>query len=309
MLAVGDGGKDGVVFSSNPYVQQRALQGYAVVNSNSGHDAAVEPGSSFGFNNRQAEHDYGYRAVHLSTVAAKWIARTYYRRAAARSYFEGCSAGGRQGLMEAQRFPDDFDGIVAGAPASYFQAQHVNRVWMSQRAFAKHFADNLAFDSDRDGVPDDTSKLSILTREVLAKCDSQDGIADGVIDDPTNCGFRAAVDLARHACPGDVNGPACFTKGQIRLVEDMYRGAHDTRGRQIIKGFSPGSEPEWAGGLIPHVGNKLQTGFLSNAGDFVNYLFYENDPGVTVRDLTDTTQALNTTANPPEYRLVAVQRR
>lgn len=190
-LAFGDGGKDGLIFSNNPYVQQRALQGYAVVNSNSGHDAAVEPGSSFGFNNRQAEVDYGYRAVHVSTLAAKWIARTYYRRPAAKSYFEGCSAGGRQGLMEAQRFPNDFDGIVAGAPANYFQAQHVNRVWMLQKVFARRFADDLAFDSHGDGVPEDTSKLSILTREVLAKCDSQDGIADGVIDDPTACGFRA----------------------------------------------------------------------------------------------------------------------
>ena len=113
-LKWGDGGKDGDL----DFADHRVGEGYAVANSNTGHDSGAEPGSSFAYQNRQAEIDFGYRAVHLTTVAAKTLVGQYYGRAPDYAYFEGCSTGGRQGLMEAQRYPDDFDGIVAGAPAT-----------------------------------------------------------------------------------------------------------------------------------------------------------------------------------------------
>jgi feruloyl esterase len=301
LIGFGDGSTDGVVFSTSPFIQQRVQQGYAVVNSNSGHDDAVEPGASFGFNNRQAEIDYGYRAVHLTTLAAKWIARVYYGSPPAHSYFDGCSNGGRQALMEAQRFSDDYDGLLVGAPNLYSQAQHVNHVWLLQKTFAKDFADNLAFDSNGDGVPEDLTKLNILAAAVLEKCDSVDGIKDGVIEDPRSCQFRPAVDLARHACPGSVNGPSCFTRGQLRLIEDAYRGAYDSRGRQIIKGFALGSEPAWAFAFLPHAGNKLRPVFLSGSGDYINYLFYEDDPGVLPPDLTRPARGSSKGAVQREY--------
>jgi feruloyl esterase len=298
LLAMGDGGKDGVVaLVTNPFVVQKLLGGYVVVNSNSGHDAAVEPNGSFAFNNRQAEIDYGHRAVHLSTIAAKFIAQAYYKRAPSKSYFDGCSAGGRQGLMQAQRYPNDFDGIIAGAPANYFQAQHVARIAVLQRLFADSFRDNLAFDTDKNGVAEDTSKLALLTQQVLTKCDALDGITDGVLDHPPSCAFRPEADLSHHACAGDVNGPACFTKAQIRLIAEIYRGPHDSRGRRIIKGLALGSEAAWGSAVIPHAGNKLRPGFLGNAGDFPNYLFFEHDPGVAPADLADVKRPLQ----PHEY--------
>ena len=122
----GDGGKDGDI----DFADHRVAEGYAVANSNTGHDNGAEPGSSFGWNNRQAEIDFGYRAVHLTTVAGKTLTGAYYGEPPQYAYFEGCSTGGRQGLMEAQRYPDDFDGIVAGAPANHYQHGNAARVWM-----------------------------------------------------------------------------------------------------------------------------------------------------------------------------------
>jgi len=166
-LKWGDGGKDGNLDFANP----RVAQGYAVANSNTGHDSGAEPRASFGFNNRQAEIDFGYRAVHLTAHAAKTVIRAYYARDPQYSYFEGCSTGGRQGLMEAQRFPYDFDGIVAGAPVNFYAAMHTAVVWMFQKVYANNFGGNLAFDADGDGVPESLTKLNMLREAVLAKCD------------------------------------------------------------------------------------------------------------------------------------------
>ena len=128
-LKWGDGGKDGDL----DFADHRVVEGYAVANSNTGHDNGAEPGSSFAYDNRQAEIDFGYRAVHLTVAAAKTVVRSYYGDDPAYSDFEGCSTGGRQGLMEAQRYPTDFDGIVAGAPANHYQEMNAVRVWLLQR--------------------------------------------------------------------------------------------------------------------------------------------------------------------------------
>jgi len=281
-LMWGDGGKDGDL----DFADHRVAEGYAVANTNMGHDAGAEPGSSFGLDNRQAEIDFGYRAVHLTTVAGKEIVDAFYGRGATRAYFEGCSTGGRQGLMEAQRFPYDFDGIVAGAPAHLYQDLNASRTWYLQRMYEDGFAGSLSFDADGDGRPESRRKLDLLRDLVLEKCDGFDGIRDGVVDDPTRCDFRPARDLAEHMCAGDVNADGCFTRRQLRNVEALYGGAHDGEGTRVYPGFALGSEDQW-NLYVPHAGNRYVAGALGVTGDHVNYLFYEDDPGVTLPSLTD----------------------
>jgi feruloyl esterase len=299
LVNIGDNGKDGTLNFDN----NRVAQGYAVANSNSGHDAAAEPGSSFARDNLDAAIDFGYRAVHLTANASKAVVRAFYGKTAAYAYFDGCSTGGRQGLMEAQRFPEDFDGIVAGAPFTAYTAVNMQEVWIAQKVFEHNFAGNLAFDKDRDGVPESLTKWEILRDAVLAKCDEKDGIKDGVIDDPLSCDFRPEVDLAKWMCAGDVDGDNCFTKRQIQTIQSLYRGAQDSKGNRIVKGYTLGSEWHWSTRFIPHKGNNLTPSRIANADDHVNFLFYEKSPGVPVpvANPNATRYTPNKKATPPEF--------
>jgi feruloyl esterase len=296
-LMYGDGGKDGDL----DFADHRVAEGYAVANTNLGHDNAIEPGSSFALDNRQSEIDFGYRAVHLTTVAGKAIVDAYYDRAPEFSYFEGCSTGGREGLMEAQRYAYDFDGIVAGAPAHLYQDLNVSRTWLLQRMYLNDFAGSLSFDTDGDGLPDSVRKVELLRDAVLEKCDAIDGIRDGVLDDPTECDFDPTTDLAGMMCPGDVNGDACFTRLQLQHVQDFYRGAYDSRGNQVYRGHTLGSEPGWMDLYIPHAGNRYRAGALGITADHLNYLFYEDDPGTAPPDLADLSYVPSSSSASPEW--------
>jgi feruloyl esterase len=293
-LKWGDGGTDGDL----DFADERVAQGYAVANSNMGHDNGSEPAASFAFNNRQAEIDFGYRAVHLTANAGKTLVKAYYGKDPAYSYFEGCSTGGREALMEAQRFPFDFDGIVGGAPVHYLQTMNATQLQFVQRLFRDRFAGNLAFDTNGDGIPDSLTKVDMLKDAVLAKCDAGDGIKDGVIDDPLRCKFDPAVDLAAKMCPGNVNADNCFTTLQVQTIKGMYDGGRDSKGVRVHKGYALGSEPGWAAQFIPYAGNSLSPAQLD---DFLNYLFYETDPGVPVPDLTKVTVPPNKKKKPPEW--------
>jgi feruloyl esterase len=295
-LKYGDGTKDGDL----DYADHRLAQGYAVANSNMGHDAGAEPGSWFAFDNRQAEIDFGYRAVHLTANAGKAVVAAYYERPAARSYFEGCSTGGREGLMEAQRFPNDFDGIVAGAPVFRYQELNAGHTWLLQRVFRDDYAGNLAFDADGDGTPESLRKLEILADAVLARCDANDGIEDGVIDEPLTCDFEPRRDLAAQMCANDVDGDACFTTAQLKTIEDFYRGPYDSAGTSIIKGRAFGAERGWTE-YLPHAGNEMFPTHLYNARDHAAFLFYEDDPGVPVQRANDLRYVPDTQATPPEW--------
>ncbi|MDG2140213.1 MAG: tannase/feruloyl esterase family alpha/beta hydrolase [Gammaproteobacteria bacterium] len=297
-LQWGDGGKDGDLDFAN----HRVAEGYAVTNSNTGHDNGVEPGASFAFNNRQAEIDFGYRAVHLTVIAGKLLVNEYYNQAPAYSYFEGCSQGGRQGLMEAQRYPNDFDGIVAGAPAFAYQALNASGVWNLQQMYRNNLSGNLAVDTNGNGSYDSLKLVDTLHSQVLKKCDAIDGITDGVIDNPMVCDFVPAQDLSDLMCPTGRASDECFTEEQIQTITQFYKGPVDDSGRQVYPGKAPGSEPRWVGFYVPHKGNNMGPSKLTGvAGDHMNYLFYEEDPGITIPDLRDYEYEANTSGVFPEF--------
>ena len=239
----GNGGYAGETLTSSQRTNTRrsALKhGFAAAQTNTGHDAAIEPLGSFAVN-RQKLLDYAWRAVHVTAETSKRIIRSFYGQAASRSYFDGCSTGGRQGLMSAQRFPDDFDGIVVGAPVLDFSTTMVNYI-SNIRALA--------------AAPITPEKLKIVARQIYAKCDGIDGLVDGLITDPRQCAFDPGKDLP--VCAEGTDGE-CLTRPQTRALEGVYRGA-ESGGKRIFWGQPVGAEIEmpvmgetrngWSGWLI-----------------------------------------------------------
>jgi feruloyl esterase len=209
---------------------------YAVAVTDMGH--AGQPWeSAWARDNLPAEIDFAYRATHVVTVAAKAITARHYGRPAARSYFRGCSTGGRQGLIEAQRFPADFDGVIAGAPVLDETGVAALHLMWSGRA-------NL----DGEGRPLlQPVHVDLLHEAVLAACDSLDGTRDGILEDPRRCDF----DPAALACAGDVPAATCLTVAQQAAVHRLYDGARNSRGEALFPGgLARGSEYEWVPNFV-----------------------------------------------------------
>ncbi|HEY3044602.1 MAG TPA: tannase/feruloyl esterase family alpha/beta hydrolase, partial [Vicinamibacterales bacterium] len=222
--AVGNGGWAG---SINYAAMAEALKrGYATSSTDSGHQGGGGPWMQ----NPEKLIDFGYRAVHEMAAKSKAVATSYFGKAPRLSYFNGCSGGGRQGLMEAQRFPDDFDGIVAGAPALNTTGRAAFAMWIAQ---AVH-KDEASY------IP--PSKYSLIHNAVLDACDAADGVKDGVLENPKQCRFDPKV----LAC---TNGDAatCLTAPQVESVRTSYAALTNPRTRQeIFPGLEPGSELGWA---------------------------------------------------------------
>jgi len=255
-------------------------QGYAVANSNTGHDNGSEPYASFAFAN------FAYRAVHVTANASETLVKAYYGKPQRYMYWQGCSQGGRQGMMEAQRFPDDFDGIAVAAPVFSYERLNIEDLWSLQLLMKNHFASNLAYDVSGDGTYKSLTKLEMLHKAVLDKCDAKDGIKDGIVSDPENCDFNPDVDLVDKMCPSDKNADACFTKTQVGTIKKLY-GPHDSKSVRIFNGLAYGSEFSWPENVIPYGGNNLTPSHLIYEVDHVNFLFFEHSPGVAPPNTKD----------------------
>ncbi len=205
---------------------------YAVVNTDMGH-AGPPAVAAWAYDNRSAELDFAYRSTWTTAVVSKRIAAAFYGEAPKRSYFNGCSTGGRQGMVAAQRFPELFDGIISGAPVLNQTGTGLLHLLWSARA-------NVA----ADGKPIlDTSKVSRVHAAVIAACDRMDGVADGVIPDPRACNFKPET----LACPDDttargagaaaIGADACLTPTELGALRKLYDGARNSTGRLA-----------WAGG-------------------------------------------------------------
>jgi tannase/feruloyl esterase len=226
LYVFGNGGYAGEALDAPGRVAsaRRALaRGFAVAQMNTGHDAAVEPLGTFAANS-QKFLDYAYRGMHVTVLTAKKILQSYYDGSLRHSYFDGCSTGGRQALISAQRFPEDFDGVVAGAPVLNFSGTMIDYA-SNQRALA--------------AAPIAPEKLKIIADAVYKKCDAIDGASDGLIDDPRQCPFRPSADLPR--CTGDADGPSCFTAAQVKTLETIYGGVQ-RNGAELFPGWPVGAE-------------------------------------------------------------------
>ena len=220
---VGNGGYQGSI--SYAAMATALRRGYATASTDTGH---VGDNMAFAQGRLEKLVDYGHRAVHVMTEAAKLIIRNASGRFAERSYFVGCSAGGQQALSEAQRYPGDYDGIVAGAPAN-------NRIRQTFGFLSSWIATHAA-----DGTTLLTQpKLALLTKSVVASCDAVDGLKDGIIDDPRRCTF----DPARLACRSTSDDAACLTPPQVAAAQRMYAGTKSPgTGKLIYAGWPRGSE-------------------------------------------------------------------
>lgn len=240
---VGNGGTAGFI---NYHAMANALRrGYATASTDTGH---VNHPSGNGFDSTWAVGrpdlvaDFGFRALHVTTVNAKQMVAAFYGRRAAHSYYVGCSKGGGQGLMEAQRFPKDYDGLLVGDPAYN---------WTGHYAGAHLWYSIATLKDPGSYIP--ASKVPLLANAVNKACDAADGVRDGVVSNPLACKFNPAV----LECKAGEDVSGCFTAKQVQAIKEIWGGAHDSHGRLIYPGLVPGGEDgpggwaNWVTGQAP----------------------------------------------------------
>ena len=248
------------------------MQRYASGGTDTGHSTASGIDGSWALGHPEKVIDFGYRAIHEMTAKSKAVVEAYYAKPAAHNYFVSCSDGGREALMEAQRFPADYDGIVAGAPANYWTHLIANALYNSRALFV----------DPADYIPG--AKIPAIQAAALAACDSADGVTDGVISDPQNCHFKPATMVCKGA---ETN--ACLTARQAHTLELLYAGGHNSRGKLIFPGYLPGSE-DGPGGWIPWITGPAPEqsalyGFAT--GYFKNFVYEKSDWDYKKADMDD----------------------
>ena len=227
-------------------------RGFAAASTDTGHaDAGGPPNAAWALHHPQKIVDFGYRAIHETAVKGKAIAAAFYGSGIQHSYFNSCSNGGRQALMEAQRYPEDYDGIVAGAPANFWTHLLTEAVWDVQALLGQP------------GSYIPASKTPAIENAVVEACDAADGVKDGVVGDPLQCHFDPGVLLCKGA-----ESDACLTAPQVAALRKLYDGP----GAKIFPGHAPGGEggpggwAAWVTGAAPEksLGFGFGTQFFKN---------------------------------------------
>lgn len=263
-LQVGCGGLCGRISLDAPAAEGCAPLAdgrFVVASTDMGHQGN---GGAFGAD-PQKRADFAHRGVHLTALASKALTQAFYGQQPKYSYFSGCSDGGREALVEAQRYPDDFDGIAAGAPAMNFQVQNsLLHGWQAQV--------NKGPDGRAVLV---ASRLPLLHQAVLAQCDGLDGQLDGLLTDPRACNF----DPATIQCASDEDSSQCLTAAEVQTVQKIYQGPSDaeTGERLAVGGPQPGSELAWAGVFVSETASDPLFS-ETIALDALRYLVFERAP-------------------------------
>jgi Tannase and feruloyl esterase len=256
-----DADRPGVVNALNHGLRR----GYASATSDSGHTGTSVTDGRWALDNPGAEADWGWRSVTETARVSRDLVRAFYQRPAARSYFAGCSTGGRMGLMSAQRFPQDFDGIIAGAPALDYTG-----------LVATQFAWYVQANTQVDGSEIlDRAKVPLIARSVMTACDAIDGRRDGLIDDPRQCDWQPT----RLRCQA-ADGPDCLTTREIDVLDHWYRPVTGGDGRVLYPGGAPkGSEAYWPVWLSGMPGVPQPALIERFATDFLRYMAFAPDAG------------------------------
>lgn len=249
-LQVGNGGWSGVVPTAA--LASAVRRGYAAAGTDDGHSGSPGGEARWAIGHPEKVVDFAHRAVHETATLGRAVANAFYSKDVARSYFVGCSTGGRQALMEAQRYPGDFDGIIAGAPANNMTGLQSAGVWNEQALLQ-------APDS---AIP--LIKLRLIQRAVLAVCDDLDGLKDGLLQDPRACHFDPAV----LKCKG-ADAPGCLSSAQLTALRRLYAGPTNPRtGARIYPGQPPGTEAvvdSWRDWLIASPAERARQFSMANA--------------------------------------------
>lgn len=260
---VGNGGMAGRI--SYSAMAEALTRGYAVVSTDTGHRAGDVPfDASWALGRPDLVEDFGHRALHLATLHGKTVTEAFYGSAPSYAYYVGCSKGGQQGLMEAQRYPNDYDGLLVGDPANdwtrFYAGAHL---WYSLATLA----DPASY------IP--PQKLPALGEAVNAACDELDGIADGVLLDPRRCTF----DPGPLTCPDGVDDATCLTRPQVQAVRKIWSGARNDAGELIYPGLvrggeaAPGGWSRWVTGTKPFT----SLHWLGGEGFFRWFVFEDAD--------------------------------
>jgi feruloyl esterase len=236
LLGIGGGGWAGDVTIGSATLG--LTRGYATLQTDTGHVSPNPLDLSWsllgpGQLNWEGVVDFGHRAIHLMTTIGKEVARAYYGRLHDFAYFQGCSTGGRQGFQEVQRYPDDYNGVISGAPV-YNIGVFMSAIWRTQIFHAEPGGNLLP------------AHVPLLANAVVAKCDGRgrvDGLADGIITNPLRCNFDPGS--LQCADPLDGSNPSCLSSKQVETVRRMYEGRRTPGGDVIAEGITYGSEPDW----------------------------------------------------------------
>ena len=256
---IGVGGFAGSI--DNVQLATSVKAGYTATATDSGHTGSpIDSGWAMGHPEKII--DYGYRGIHEMTRVAKTVIAAYYSKPPQRAYFAGCSGGGREALMEAQRYPEDYDGILAGSPANYFTALMATFAYDTQV---------LTMDSASFIPP---AKIPTIAAAVNAACDEVDGVQDGILNDPRQCHF----DPATIQCKGE-DSDKCLTAAQVTALKKLYAGMLDSKGHVLYPGYLPGGEEgQFGWGLWitgPEPGKSFTASFAN--GFFSDFVFGKSD--------------------------------
>lgn len=218
-------------------------QGFVGVQTDTGHAGSPLSGAfgmlSPGVPNTQLQEDFAHRSEHLMAVVGKQLVKAYYGRDPVRSYWFGCSTGGRQGLMMAQRYPEDYDAILAGAPAIHWDRFQAYQIW-PQVAMR-----------EETGGPVAAAKLALATQRAVASCDGADGVTDGLIDDPRNCRYNPTTDASVTTPTCTAGDTTCLTAGEASAIQKIWQGARTTGGELLWPGLERGTALNALAGTFP----------------------------------------------------------